>query len=138
MPDAENRLTLDPAARDKDGIAQIRVALRFGANERKLLDDAIAQSVEMAEGFGATVVSRPGEGYAIKGAIHEMGGVRMGRDPATSMLNGFNQMHAVENVFVTDGSAMASSAWQNPSLTYMAMTARAAAYAVDEIKQGKI
>ncbi|MBF7011724.1 GMC family oxidoreductase [Novosphingobium resinovorum] len=138
LPDAENRLTLDPAARDKDGIAQIRVALRFGANERKLLDDAIAQSVEMAEGFGATVVSRPGEGYAIKGAIHEMGGVRMGRDPATSMLNGFNQMHAVENVFVTDGSAMASSAWQNPSLTYMAMTARAAAYAVDEIKQGKI
>ena len=64
--------------------------------------------------------------------------MRMGRDPATSMLNGFNQMHAVENVFVTDGSAMASSAWQNPSLTYMAMTARAAAYAVDEIRQGKI
>lgn len=138
LPQADNRVTLDTGTLDKDGLAQIRVALRFGANERKLLDDAIAQSIEMAEGFGATVVSRPDADYVIKGSIHEMGGVRMGRNPQTSMLNGFNQMHTVDNLFVTDGAAMASSAWQNPSLTYMAMTARAAAYAVAAMKHGTI
>lgn len=138
LPDAANRLTLDPARPDVDGEPQIRVELRFGTNERALLDDAIAQSVAMAEGFGARVVSRPAEGYAIKGAIHEMGGVRMGRDPATSMLDGFNRMHAVPNLFVTDGAAMASSGWQNPSLTYMALTARAAAHAVELMQQGTI
>jgi choline dehydrogenase-like flavoprotein len=67
-----------------------------------------------------------------------MGTARMGRDPKTSMLNGFNQMHAIKNVFVTDGSSMASTAWQNPSVTYMALTARAVDYCVKEMKKGNI
>ena len=70
--------------------------------------------------------------------IHEMGTARMGRDPKTSVLNGWNQMHACKNVYVTDGSFMASSGCQNPSLTYMAMTARAASHAVEELKRGNI
>jgi choline dehydrogenase-like flavoprotein len=70
--------------------------------------------------------------------IHEMGTARMGRDPKTSVLNAWNQMHACKNVFITDGSAMASSACQNPSLTYMALTARAASHAVEELKRGNI
>jgi choline dehydrogenase-like flavoprotein len=71
-------------------------------------------------------------------AIHEVGTARMGRDPRTSVLNGFNQAHDVPNLFVTDGASMASSAWQNPSLTFMAITARACAYAADQLKAGKI
>ena len=71
-------------------------------------------------------------------AIHEMGTARMGRDPSTSVLNAFNQAHDVPNLFVTDGSAMTSSACQNPSLTYMALTARASAYAVEQFRQGRI
>jgi len=71
-------------------------------------------------------------------AVHEMGTVRMGRDPKTSVLNGFNQMHDVKNVFITDGSCMTSSATQNPSLTYMALTARACDYAVNEMKKGAL
>ena len=70
--------------------------------------------------------------------IHEMGGVRMGRDPKTSLLNGFNQMHLALNVFVTDGAAMTSTGTQNPSITYMALTARAVDYAVNELKKGSI
>ena len=71
-------------------------------------------------------------------AIHEMGGARMGRDPRTSLLNAHNQTHDVPNLFVTDGAAMASSACQNPSLTYMALTARACAYAVDQLRIGAL
>ena len=70
--------------------------------------------------------------------IHEMGTARMGRDPRTSVLNGFNQVHAVKNVFLTDGSCMTSSACQNPSLTYMALTARACNYAVDQLNKGEL
>lgn len=70
--------------------------------------------------------------------IHEMGGVRMGKDPATSLLNNWNQMHACKNVFVTDGACMTSTSTQNPSLTYMALTARACDYAVDELKKQNI
>ena len=71
-------------------------------------------------------------------AIHEMGTARMGQDPKTSVLNKWNQVHAAKNVFVTDGASMVSSACQNPSLTYMALTARAAAYAVEELKKGNL
>jgi len=70
--------------------------------------------------------------------VHEMGTIRMGRDPRTSVLNAYNQMHDCDNVFVTDGSAMTSAACQNPSLTYMALTARACDYAVSELKKGHL
>jgi choline dehydrogenase-like flavoprotein len=138
LPDAQNRLTLDPVLRDEDGQPQFRIKLDFGANERALVADAIEESVRMAEAFGAIVTQRPGLNPRLSGTIHEMGGARMGHDPRTSVLNGFNQVHDMLNVFVTDGACMASSAWQNPSLTYMALTARATAHAVDRLQSGTL
>jgi len=93
---------------------------------------------EMLEAAGATNVSVYDNDYAPGMGIHEMGTARMGRDPKTSVLNGRNQVWDCQNVFVTDGSCMTSSACQNPSLTYMALTARAAAFAVEELKRGNL
>jgi choline dehydrogenase-like flavoprotein len=92
-------------------------------------------AAEMLSAIGLKNVKTNDNGSYLGMAIHEMGTARMGRDPKTSMLNGFNQMHAVKNVFVTDGSFMVSAGCQNPSLTYMAFTARAADYAVKELKK---
>ena len=101
---------------------------------QQMMDDAVemmqAAELENVKGFNHPVT--PGS------VIHEMGTARMGRDPKTSVLNAHNQVHAVPNVFVTDGSCMVSSPTQNPSLTYMALTARAANYAVEQLKRGEI
>jgi choline dehydrogenase-like flavoprotein len=100
--------------------------------------DMMNDAAEMLESMGAKHVST----YDNKGApglgIHEMGTARMGRDPKTSVLNKWNQIHAVPNVFITDGACMTSSACQNPSLTYMALSARAANYAADLVKKGEL
>ena len=112
--------------------------MTYRDNERamaqQMMDDAAemlsAAKLENVKGFNNPVV--PGS------VIHEMGTARMGRDPKTSVFNGHNQIHAVPNVFVTDGSFMVSSPTQNPSLTYMALTARAAEYAVEKLKQGEL
>jgi len=111
----------------------------FGDNEKKMSIDMRNDAIEMLEAAGAKNVqplfidsTYPG------GAIHEMGSARMGHDPKTSVLNKWNQVWDAQNVFVTDGSAMASTACQNPSLTYMAMTARAADHAVSELKKGNL
>lgn len=100
--------------------------------------DMQASAIEMLEAAGLKNVhgydGAPPPGHC----IHEMGTARMGRDPKTSVLNGFNQMHAVKNVFVTDGACMTSASCVNPSLTYMALTARAVDYAVKELKKGNI
>jgi choline dehydrogenase-like flavoprotein len=98
----------------------------------------IEYAVDMLSGAGYRNVKSFTMKANVGAGIHEMGTARMGRDPKTSVLNGWNQMHACKNVFVTDGSAMASSACQNPSLTYMALTARAANHAVEELKRGNI
>jgi choline dehydrogenase-like flavoprotein len=98
------------------------------------MDDA----KEMLEVAGLKNVNTFDRGYTLGMGIHEMGTARMGRDPKTSVLNGFNQVWDAPNVFVTDGAAMTSAACQNPSLTYMALTARAADYAVSELKKGNI
>jgi glucoside 3-dehydrogenase (cytochrome c) catalytic subunit len=130
LPRKENRLSLDPVKTDADGLPQLRIEFSFGDNERKLLADAKKEAAAMLTAAGGKVVfgsDAPNPGGS---AIHEMGGARMGRDPATSVLNRFNQAHDVANLFVTDGAAMASSACQNPSLTYMALTARAADHAL--------
>ena len=100
--------------------------------------DMMNDAAEMLEASGfkniSTYDSQPPPGHG----IHEMGTARMGRDPKTSVLNGWNQIHSVKNVFVTDGSCMTSSACQNPSLTYMALTARAANFATEELKKGNL
>jgi choline dehydrogenase-like flavoprotein len=138
LPRKENRLSLDPAKTDRYGAPQLRVEFGFGENERKLMSDAKREAAAMLAAAGGHVLF--GSDLANPGgsAIHEMGGARMGRDPGSSILNARNQAHDVPNLFVTDGAAMASSACQNPSLTYMALTARAANTAADMLKAGAI
>ncbi len=138
LPRYENQVTLDPYVTDAWGIPALRIRCTLGDNERAMRRDMMDAGAEMLEAAGCTEVEtwedvyRPGEG------IHEMGTARMGRDPATSVLNAHNQLHDVPNVFVTDGACMASAACQNPSLTYMALTARACDYAVEGMKRGEL
>lgn len=138
VPRATNRLTLDPKTVDADGIPQLNIAFAFGKEERAALAQAKADAGEMLTKAGGQVImgfDQPGAGGT---AIHEMGGARMGHDPATSVLNKWSQAHDVANLFVTDGAQMSSSACQNPSLTYMALTARAADAAASMLREGKI
>ena len=108
------------------------------ANDKAMLEDVKVQTEAMLKNAGFVNVysyqSKPTPGSE----VHEMGTARMGRDPSTSVLNKNNQMHDVKNVFITDGSCMTSSASQNPSLTYMALTARACHFAVDQLKKGAL
>jgi len=138
LPDARNRVTLDHKSLDPLGMPQTRIELTFRENERKLVARAARDAREMAALLKAEVLASKEEPGPPGSAIHEMGGARMGHDPATSVLNRFNQAHDVPNLFVTDGAAMASSAVQNPSLTYMALTARASDHAVAQLKAGRV
>ncbi|NCP18975.1 MAG: GMC family oxidoreductase [Erythrobacter sp.] len=138
VPRARNRLTLDRTKTDAHGIPQLNIAFAFGKEEQAALAQAKADSAAMLTEAGGHVImgfDQPGAGG---GAIHEMGGARMGWDPATSVLNRWSQAHDVPNLFVTDGAQMSSSACQNPSLTYMALTARAADRAVGLLKENLI
>jgi choline dehydrogenase-like flavoprotein len=138
LPNADNRVTLHPTAMDPDGLPQLDIRVRYGDNERRALADAAAEARALMVRAGGKVTASFEEPDPPGSAIHEMGGARMGHDPRTSVLNAHNQTHDVANLFVTDGAAMASSACQNPSLTYMALTARACAYAVDRLREGAI
>ena len=135
LPYHENRMYLDYEKTDKWGLPTVTFDAEFKENEYRMREDMKNQAAEMLDVAGFKNISTfdnpggPGLG------IHEMGTARMGRDPSTSVLNKFNQVHSVKNVFVTDGSFMTSSGCQNPSLTYMAFTARAANYAVEELKK---
>ncbi len=131
LPREDNYVELDPVTVDKWGIPALRIHCQWGDNERALLQAMSDSAVEMLEAAGATDISPYVYDLPPGLTIHEMGTARMGRDPATSVLNGFNQCHDVPNLFLTDGACMASSACQNPSITYMALTARAAAHAVE-------
>jgi choline dehydrogenase-like flavoprotein len=138
LPRDSNRLTLDPIKRDGFGMPLLQVAFAHGDNEQKALQDAKEQAAAMLTKAGGRVImgmDRPGAGGS---AIHEMGGARMSHDPTKAVLNAWNQVHDAPNVFVTDGAAMNSSACQNPSLTYMALTARACAHAVELLKEGAV
>jgi choline dehydrogenase-like flavoprotein len=138
MPRATNRITLDPTTKDSNGLPALRIAFEHGAQERAALADAKAEAAAMLTAAGGHVImglDQPSPGGS---AIHEMGGARMGHDPKTSVLNKWSQAHDVTNLFVTDGAQMSSSACQNPSLTYMALTARACATAVSMLKEGAI
>lgn len=138
LPYHDNKVTLDKTKKDKWGLNVLAIDCELKENELKMRKDMIADAVEMLEAAGAkNVKGRDGDGTLGRG-IHEMGTARMGKDPKTSVLNKWNQVWDCMNVFVTDGSCMTSAACQNPSLTYMALTARAADYAVSELKKGNL
>ena len=138
LPYADNRITLDKHSTDNWGRPLLNIDCSFKENERIMNQDLELTAREMLETTGykniriTNNLSFPGN------ANHEMGTARMGRDPKTSVLNGFNQLHEVRNVFITDGSCMTSSSCVNPSLTFMALTARACNYAIDEMKKQNI
>mgnify|MGYP000679595186 CR=1 FL=1 len=135
LPYADNRITLNHDKKDKWGRPIIAINCEFKDNEKAMHADMKNTAKEMLEVAGYKNVSVKGNISFPGNANHEMGIARMGSDPKTSVLNSFNQMHEVPNVFITDGSCMASSACINPSLTYMALTARACDYAVKEMKR---
>jgi choline dehydrogenase-like flavoprotein len=133
LPYADNRAILNTELRDKWGRPTLTLDVSFKANEQAMNKDMAVAMAEMLDTMGYKNV-RPYQNMSFPGnANHEMGAARMGRDPKTSVLNGFNQMHEVKNVFITDGSFMTSASCVNPSLTYMAMTARACDYAVRQL-----
>lgn len=139
LPYEHNRVSLDRTRKDKWGIPLLRIQFRWGENERLMAEAMSAESKATLEAAGAVQVRTLMTGLApMANAIHEMGTARMGNDPATSYLNKFNQAHKVPNLFVTDGACMTSSGCQNPSLTYMALTARAANHAVQIMQEGRL
>ncbi|MEK9612674.1 MAG: GMC family oxidoreductase [Flavobacteriaceae bacterium] len=135
LPYHDNKMTLDYGQLDQWGLPTVTFDAVMRENELNMRKDMQQQAEEMLENAGFKNVSGYDGDYAIGLGIHEMGTARMGRDPKTSVLNAHNQIHEVPNVFVTDGSAMTSASNVNPSLTYMALTARAANYAVEELKK---
>ncbi|MEE1884866.1 GMC family oxidoreductase [Pedobacter flavus] len=135
LPYYENKVYIDKTKKDKWGQYVLAIDCSFKGNEEKMRIDMMNDAAEMLEAAGIKNISTYDNGSTPGMAIHEMGTARMGRDPKTSVLNGWNQMHEVKNVFVTDGSCMPSIACQNPSLTFMALTARACDYAVKELKK---
>jgi choline dehydrogenase-like flavoprotein len=138
LPYHENLMRLDFDKKDKWGQPTVFFDAEFKENEAKMRIDMAADAVAMLEAAGVKNVKPYDNGSYPGMAIHEMGTARMGRDPKTSVLNAFNQVHDCKNVFVTDGAAMTSSSCVNPSLTYMALTARAADFAVSELKKGNL
>ncbi len=138
LPYEDNRMTLDYDKLDKWGLPTVTFDAEFKENEWKMREDMKQQAVEMLEKAGLRDVQPYDNPGALGLGIHEMGTARMGRDPKTSVVNGHNQVHACKNVYVTDGAFMASASCVNPSLTYMAFTARAANHAVQELKKGNI
>ena len=138
LPNHENTVELDNTRVDAWGIPVVKIDCAWRENERALLKDMTDSAAEMLNAAGARNIEPFTEDNAPGLTIHEMGTARMGRDPKTSVLNEHNQAHDVQNLFLTDGACMASSSCVNPSLTYMALTARACDYAVDRMKRGEI
>jgi choline dehydrogenase-like flavoprotein len=138
LPNPDNRVTLHESRKDKWGMPIPHIECVMGPNEAKMAQQILADGKAMVESIGAQVVSQATEPGTPGLGIHEMGTARMGHDPKTSVLNKYNQAHEVPNLFCTDGAAMSSSGCQNPSLTYMALSARAADHAVKLLKEGVI
>ena len=135
LPYHENMIKLSDTVKDKWGMEALVMSAEIKENEQKMRVDMMNDAAEMLEVAGFKNVKTFDNGYIFGNGIHEMGTARMGRDPKTSVLNGNNQVWDAKNVFVTDGACMTSAAAQNPSLTYMALTARAAAFAVEELNK---
>lgn len=138
LPYHENKITLDKTVKDKWGLPVLDFDVEIKENEKKMRIDMMNDAKEMLEAAGVKNVNAYDYGYNVGMGIHEMGTARMGRDPKTSVLNGNNQVWDAPNVFVTDGACMTSASCVNPSLTYMALTARAADFAVNELKKGNL
>ncbi len=138
LPNHDNRVTLDKDKKDKYGLPILNFDVELKENEYKMRKDMVNDAAEMLEAAGVINIRTSDNPGGPGLGIHEMGTARMGKDPKTSVLNKFNQVHACKNVFVTDGSFMTSSACVNPSLTYMAFTARAVDHAVSELKKKNI
>ena len=138
LPYASNRVTLNKDKKDAFGLPTLNIDAEWKENEKAMREDYKNSAAEMLEAAGFKDVTTYDNPDNIGLGIHEMGTARMGRDPKTSVLNKWNQVHEAPNVFVTDGACMTSSACQNPSLTYMALTARAANYAIEEMKKGNL
>ncbi|NBA86821.1 GMC family oxidoreductase [Emticicia sp. CRIBPO] len=139
IPKESNFVELDGVQKDAWGIPLLKVSVAYDDNDEKMIKDFHEQMSEMLTVAGFKNIrtnDKPDKAPGLD--IHEMGGVRMGKDPKTSLLNKWNQLHACQNVFVTDGACMTSNSTQNPSLTFMAITARAADYAVKEFRKGNI
>ena len=140
LPDKRNQVEINKNLTDKWGIPAMHITADWYENDQTMYDEIRDVAAEMLEvsgcknvrTFGESKPAPPGKG------IHEMGTARMGNDPKTSVLNKWNQTHDIKNLFVTDGSFMVSSGCQNPSITYMAFTARAANYAVEQMKKGEL
>lgn len=138
LPYADNRMMLDPVKKDRFGIPQVRFDTHYHDNEKRMIDDMLVEGEAMLKAAGATdIVKWPG-GMTMGSGVHEMGTARMGHDPAESVLNGWNQAHEIPNLFVTDGACMTSGSCVNPSITYMALTARAANHAADLVAEGAL
>lgn len=138
VPQEKNHVRLHPELKDKYGIPQLIISCEWTENDDKMVEDYMQQCREMFEKAGFTNITASDSKSPPGSDIHEMGGVRMGNDPKTSLLNRWNQLHDCKNVMVTDGACMTSTGTQNPTLTFMAITARAANHAVEELKMGNL
>ncbi|MEN9633632.1 MAG: hypothetical protein RL077_2036 [Verrucomicrobiota bacterium] len=138
VPRRENHVRLAADRRDAWGIPQLVTSIGYHENDEKMIQDFLEQGEAMLSAAGVKKITKTDDRRAPGLDIHEMGGVRMGADPKKSLLNRWNQLHTCPNVFVTDGACMASTGTQNPSLTFMALAARAANYAVAEMKKGTL
>jgi choline dehydrogenase-like flavoprotein len=138
IPKESNSVNLDKDKKDEWGMPLINFSVAYDDNDEKMINDFIEQTTAMYEQAGFTDIKATDSKQAPGLDIHEMGGVRMGKDPKTSLLNEWNQLHVCKNVWVTDGACMTSTSTQNPSLTYMALTARAANHAVELMKKGDL
>ncbi len=138
IPKETNYVSLSPDQKDAWGMPLLNISIDYDANDDKMVKDYQEQLTEMFEKAGFYDIKTTDSKQAPGLDIHEMGGVRMGHDSKTSLLNKWNQLHHCKNVFVTDGACMTSTSTQNPSLTYMALTARAADYAMGEMKKGEL
>jgi choline dehydrogenase-like flavoprotein len=138
IPLEKDHVRLSTDQKDAWGIPQLVISIDHSENDEKIIKDFLQQGREMLEKSGCKKIEEINTQQAPGLDIHEMGGVRMGKDPKTSLLNKWNQFHNCPNVFVTDGASMTSTSTQNPSITFMALTARAANHAVEELKKGNI
>jgi choline dehydrogenase-like flavoprotein len=138
LPNEANTITLDPTVQDKWGIPAARLEVRWRENELAMDKDMMTAMAEMLDAAGCTNIRTHGSNNPPGHCIHEMGGARMSRTSKDGVVNKWNQAWDVKNLFLTDGSCMASSGCQNPSITYMALTARAAAHAVAAMKRGEV
>ena len=138
LPHADNRVTIDPVVKDKWGVPAARMDVRWRENERAMQRDMMTSMAEMLDAAGCTDIKLQPVDHPPGHCIHEMGGARMSIKPTQGVLNAWNQAWDVHNLFITDGACMASSACQNPSITYMALTARACDHAVNQMKRNEL